>query len=476
MDTTELSHGDRLTPAQLEHVREETLERHRRVGALLLLDGPVDVERLRTLVASRLHLLPRHRQRVLQAPLGVGQARWVDDERFDLDHHLRHSALPQPGSMAQLTAWCARVMARPLDPSRPLWELYVVEGLSDGRTALLGITHQALLDTASSLDLLTVLLDAGREAPDPDATLRQWQPRPRPGVLTRAGDLAGGVVASPVRTADGLARVVADPVALAREGAAVAVRVLRRAVRMPSAPSVFHGTPGRYRRHALATLPVEDLRTVHRAYDVPVTDVLVAVVADAIGRWLRTRGHDTTNQWLRMMVPVSTGSDALVGGDVASTFVTVPVGEVDPLERLQVVADAAASARAGVGAMGVRALRQLAPFAPPTLHAAATRVAGGSSVYDVLLSNVPGPERQVELLGTEVVAAHPLVPLVTDHTFAVAATSVAGGLHVGVTADLDAVPDVEVLPDLLAASLADLHRCAEAELGPLGRLSPVGDA
>ncbi|MCC5949366.1 MAG: wax ester/triacylglycerol synthase family O-acyltransferase [Nitriliruptoraceae bacterium] len=466
-------HGDHLSSLDAAFLEMESDTRHMHVGGLFVFDPPEDGRRVRfphflELVRSRLHLIPRYRQKVVVPPLQLGSPRWVDDPDFDLSYHVRHAALPEPGTTAQLTEYASRILSRQLDRSRPLWELYVIEGLEHGRIALLGKTHHAMVDGMSGIDIATVVLDV---SPDQSDTLPEpapWTPRPTPTPAELATDALRDLATSPAHLAESVGRVAKAPrVAAAKAfavGAGVA-RVARKNLVKPAPRSILNQPPGRSRRFAIQRIELERVKAIKRVFGTTVNDVILAVVADGTGRYLRHRGVETDGLWLRAMVPVSTRSASEshhLGNRVVSVFVDLPMMEMDPIERLRVCHDAMASVKRSHAAVGAGFLIGLGEFAPPTLHAMASRLAVNTRVFNFLVTNVPGPQLPIYCLGARLLGGFPFTPLAANHSYGIGVTSLDGWLNVGIVADYDALPDVDVVPDMLVGAVEDLATCALA--------------
>lgn len=420
---------------------------------------------------ARLEQAPLARKRLHRPPLG-GRPAWVDDPDFDLSYHLRHAALPAPGDRAQLGEFLSRLIARQLDRRRPLWELYVIEGLADGRV---GLFHKVHLAAASSGvgDPTTVLFDdrirVGDRAAGP------WQPSPPPPVsrmaaamvreraagLLDAGRVARDLAGAPRRLAGG-----------AVEAASSTVRMAARAARLaPGSPLNVRLSP--HRRFATARVDLERLRTVRRAFGGAVNDAVVAVVGDALGRLLRERGHDTTDLDLRVMVPVRVAredgrvgdlaEELTLGTGVVGVLAPLPVMEMDPVARLYRVMGELAGLQESRQAVAAADLVRLAGYAPPNLHAMAARLASAEQRYNVSLSNAPGPQSPRFLRGVRLEETYPFIPLAGDAALSVAVTSYEGEMFVGLLGDRAGVPDLPRLADALHAAVEDLYAAAVAE-------------
>ncbi len=466
-------HGDRLSGLDAAFLEMESSTRHMHLGALLIFDPPEERSRVvfssfLKLVRSRLHLVPRYRQKLVSPPLRSGAPLWVDDQHFDLAYHVRHAALPAPGTTAQLTEYCARILSRQLDRDRPLWELYVIEGLAEGRVALLSKNHHAMVDGLAGVDITSVMFDftpdGARDIPAP----QPWHPKPTPTKGRLAAEQAVRVATSPGELVESAQRVAAAPWKTARKVASVGrgvAKVVRSNVVKPAPRSLLNQPPGTHRRFAIQRVALEDVRTIKDVFRTTVNDVVLAVTADAVGRFLRRRTVRTDGLWLRAMVPVSTreGSEShQLGNRVVSVFVDLPMFEMDPIERLRVCHDGMSEVRSSHAAVGANFLIGLGDFAPPTLHAMASRVAVNSRLFNFLVTNVPGPQAPIYCMGARLLGAFPFTPLAANHAFGVGIMSIDGWMNFGFTADYDALPDVEDLCGHLVDAVGELLRCAEA--------------
>ena len=465
-------HGERLSSLDAAFLNMESPTLHMHVGGLFVFDaserGEVDFARFLALVRSRLHLVPRYRQKLAYAPFNLGNPVWVDDPQFDLSYHVRHAALPRPGSIAQLTEYAGRILSRQLDRDRPLWELYVIEGLEDGGFAILGKNHHAMIDGLAGIDIATVMLDF---APDGSADIpapEPWEPAPSPPGYELAFSAVAHALSSPAAALSAGRSALASPRAaagrLARVGRAVASVATRNLVH-PAPKSPLNRPPGLHRRLAIQRLPLDEVKRIKNTFSTTVNDVVLALAADATGRYLRSRGTDTDGMWLRAMVPVSVRTEDdthALGNRVVSVFVNLPMAEMDAVERLHVCRDAMAEVKQSHHAVGAGALIGLSQFAPPTLHAMAARAAARARLFNFLVTNVPGPQIPIYGLGARLLGAFPFTPLAATHAYAIGLTLIDGSLNVGITADWDTLPDVGNVPGFLTAALAELTTNADA--------------
>ena len=460
---------ERLGPQDASFLYLETPAVHQHVGGLAILDpstapgGRLTYEDLVRVVSSRLHLVPRFRQKVLVPPLGAGRPVWVDDAGFDPGFHLRRAALPSPGGRRELVEYVQEVISRPLDRTRPLWEAYLVEGLEDGLVALLTKVHHAMVDGLAAIDLASAVFDF---SPEPQVlTPPPWTPEPEP---TRLDLLRRGLeeqLTHPVSgVVDLVRRTVRAPARVARQVAEVAggLRdVLDRGVLAPPGP--FNRRVGPHRRFAMADAPVQTFREVKRALGGTVNDVVLAASAGALYRFLRHRREPTRGRRLRAMVPVSIRSPSersALGNRVSALFVDLPVGPMGPRRRLAEVVEQTRHLKESRYAVGAEFLMNIGAWAPPTIHAMAARLASRTRLVNLVVSNVPGPPVPMYLAGARLLAQYPIMPLAETMGLSIAVTSLAGVMAFGITADRDTVADVDVLARALEESVAELRKAA----------------
>jgi diacylglycerol O-acyltransferase len=467
-------HLDRLTSVDASFLHlEDAGHAHMQIGGLAVLDGPPPTEEeLFDHLSSRVHFVPRYRQRLAHPPLRTGRPVWVDDPSFRLTYHVRRTALPPPGSEEQLLRLVARVMSQRLDRAKPLWELWVVEGLAGDAFGLLSKNHHALVDGVGGVDLLTTMFDLAPEGVQVDPP--PWSPRPAPSPL---GLLAHGTVGG-LRALTGAAvgvtgAVLRRPVETAGEivERAQGLGEVARAFLRPAATTPLNVPPGPHRRFAVVRARLEDFRTVKNTFGGTVNDVVLAVVSGALGRYLRGRGISTEGSRLRAMVPMSIRREDqrhAAGNRLAAMVVPLAVDETDPVTRLARTRAAMDALKTSKQPVGARTLTDVESWLPPTLLAQASRLNLSSRLYNVLITNVPGPQFPVYLLGRRLREAFPVAFLAPDHTLAVAVLSYAGTMAFGLVGDYDVVPDLDVLATEIEAGVRELLVCAR-EASPAGR-------
>lgn len=443
------------------------------VGSVALFDPPesgFDHERLVRLIGQRIAFVPRYRQRVREVPLGLGRPVWVDDASFDITYHVRRSALPRPGTMQQLEELVARLMSRPLDRSRPLWEVYLVEGCADGCVALVSKTHQAMVDGLGAVDLLQVLLD---DAPHADAAPpSHWRPSREPSDIEVMTATITETLTRPTVAFDAVRSVGIDVVQVAGGVARRAAGVLSAALSAAkgTGQNPLNVPIGSQRRFATATFPLEDVKRVRRVLGGTVNDVLLAAAAGGLRAWLMSRGHAVDAQHaVRVLVPIST-DDADGGHAVSAYLVELPTGEPDPIVRLEHIQFQMQQIKDVDTLLGADAFITAAGFGPSTIHALGARIGSKLShrLYSLVVTNVPGPQRTLYVGEARMKATYPSVPLIDHHALSIALTSYDGDVFVGLTADRDAIPDLDVIRGCLREALDELMEAAtSARRGPL---------
>ncbi|MGY1781261.1 WS/DGAT/MGAT family O-acyltransferase [Geodermatophilus sp. SYSU D01036] len=437
------------------------------VAGVLVLE-PVEggLDALAELVEARLPLVPRYRQRIVPVPGHLANPVWADDPDFDVAYHVRRSAVPRPGTEAQLLDLVSRVTSRPLDRGRPLWEVYLVEGLSGGRVAVVTKTHPALVDGLGAVDIAQVLLDSSPDAPVPSAD--DWAPRRVPGRVELVRDALGDYVQRPTAVLETARSAVGDLRSTAARVRGVAgglVRAARSAV-VPAPHGPLARTLGDQRRVAVARADLDDLKAIRKAHGGTINDVLLTVLSGALRDWLLSRGEPVLGSTaVRALVPVSVqGEDQdAPGSGVAAYLVDLPVGEPNPWVRLARLSYAMRGVTGSGRSVRADTLVALTGFAPPTLHALGARAARGLSrrMFNLVVTNVPGPQVPLYAAGSRMLEVFPVVPLIGGQGLAVGMTSYDGHVYVGLNADRDGVGDVDVLADLVeqeVGALADSVR------------------
>jgi diacylglycerol O-acyltransferase len=417
-------------------------------GPLRAADGALDFERLIEHTASRLHLLPRYRQRVAEAPLDRHPI-WVDDASFNLRYHLRHTRLPQPGDARTLKRSAARILEQPLDLAKPLWELWLIEGLEGDRVAIVSKVHHAMVDGISGVDLMTRLMTPEpTEKSEPPAL---WRPRRAPSALEYAADELARRAGAPFRAAGALRRLALDEDHARGE----LVGRLRAAARTTwsamqgATPAPFNQPIGPHRRFDWLALSLDEIDRVRARLGGTVNDVVLAVVAGAMSGWLRkARQTDVDALDFKVMTPVSVraaGERGALGNRVAAWLVPLPLGERDRRRRYQRLREATERLKRRREALGGETLTRLVEWLGPAPVSLAARMLREAAPFNMVVTNVPGPRTPFYLLGSRMLEAYPLVPLLGTLGLGIALLSSERTLYWGVVADRDLVPDLHEL-------------------------------
>ena len=455
--------ADRLSSLDSSFLNLEDATTPMHVGSVMVFDVPsggFDYESLVTLISQRIAHVPRYRQRIKTVPGGLANPVWVDDVHFDMSYHVRRSALPRPGSDEQLEELVARIQPRPLDRSRPMWEVYLVEGLAENRFAIITKTHHSLVDGISAVDIGNVLVDGNPTASE--GVLTTWRPRPEPTGAELVVGALSEVAHTPSQVVETVQHGVADVTKAVSKVLTVAADVISTVARVSARPapeSPLNAPVGRARRYVMIGTDLEDYRTVRTrlgrgsfAEEVTVNDVILATIAGAFRSWLLTRGESVyPGTTIRAMVPVSvhTGDDAPTGAQVTACFVDLPVGEPAPSMRLHQIAFSMRQQMEGGSRRAVSAdtLSGLGGLAPPTMHALGARLGGMVSrrLYNVVITNVPGPQTPLYAAGARMVSTYPVTPLGREQALSIGLTSYDGGVYYGLYADRNAMPDADVL-------------------------------
>jgi diacylglycerol O-acyltransferase / wax synthase len=435
---------------------------HMHIGSVGIFEGPApQPQELREMVLGKLALVPRYRQVVRFVPFGAGRPVWVDDAHFNLDYHLRRSALPAPGGEAELRRLVGRVMSQRLDRHKPLWEMWAIEGLERERWALLSKIHHCMVDGVAGSDLLTVLLDS-EPAPAP-APAQAWRPQPAPS----GAELVVRGVAANLGAPFEMVRPLLAPRELARRGQDAARGLLRMSsVLAPPPPSSLNGALGPNRRWSWARAQLSDAKTVRAALGGTVNDVVLAAITGGFRELLGTRG-EPVDRVVRTLVPVSVraaGERGAYNNRVSAMFAELPVGIADPRRRLDSIRAQMADLKHSREAVAGEVLTSLAGFAPPLLLALAERLGTRVPQHNVntVTTNVPGPQRPLYAGGRRMLESFPYVPLGGHVRVGVAIFSYDGALTFGVTGDYDTAPDLDVLCKGIERAMAELVELAQA--------------
>jgi diacylglycerol O-acyltransferase len=458
-------HLDRLTAVDASFLTNEHSNSHMHVGAILIFEGPppryVDlVEHVR----SRLPLVPRFRQKLVVPPLEAGRPLWADDVNFNLTYHIRHTALPDPGGEEELKKLAGRVFSQQLDRLKPLWELWLVQNLERDRFALLTKTHHAMVDGVSGVDIGTVLFDVEREA-EPLKLEDDWVPQPEPGTTELVVRGVADAVAAPVKLAERAIEVVRSPEATARKAveALEGVGEIVSAFADPAPDVPLNEEIGPHRRYVWARSELATFKRIKDSLGGTVNDVVLAVVTGALRSWLHGRGIRSEGLELRALVPVSirtADERGDLGNRIALMRGPLPVYIEDPVRRLRTISDAMAGLKRSKQALGAEVISRFNDFAPPTLLAQASRINFSTRLFNLIVTNVPGPQMPLFVLGKELEDVFPVAFLPQNHCLAVAIMSYNGKVGFGLLADYDCMKDVEVVSNGLNESLAELEAAA----------------
>src|SRR3954447_17837358 len=459
-------HLDRLSAVDAAFLHQESPTTQMHIGGVIVIEGPAPpFDDPREHVRSRLPLVPRYRQKLAAPPFGIGRQLWIDDPAFNLDYHVRHTALPRPGGDDALRRLIGRLFAQRLDRTKPLWELWFVEGFPGGRTALISKTHHSLVDGISGVDLATVLFDLD---PEPRSTAPdRWQPRPEPTGAELAAASLRNAVRLPFRAVEGLGRVPSE-LAEAREAIEGLGEVVWAGLNPPP-DTPLNVRIGPHRRFEVAPARLEDLKQIKDAFGGTVNDVVLAVVAGALQRWFHARGLRTEGLELRACVPVSVRTAderGALGNRLTQLVAPLPIGVRDPVERLRLISESMAGVKDSKQALGAQVIAGAQEFAPPTLLAQASRLNFSTRFFNLLVTNVPGPQVPLYVLGRKIEAVFPVPFLAGDRALAIAVMSYDGGMGFGLLGDLDSMPDLVVVANGIEESLAELLALARGEAPP----------
>ncbi len=483
-------HLDRLTAVDASFLHQEGPTSHMHVGGLTVLEGPPPShEEFLEQIRRRLHLVPRYRHKLTHThtALDSGRPVWVDDPSFNLEYHVRHTALPAPGDWHQLCNLTARIFSQQLDRSKPLWEMWLIEGLSpeidsptrragrDGggrngsargeRFALISKTHHSLIDGIAGVDLATVLFDLSPDPPPVRHSGRPWSPHREPGTLELLAAAAKGVVRAGAEVVVGAADALAHPdraFATARE-AAEGVGEIVWAVLNPAPATPLNVDIGPHRRFAGVGAALEDFKIVKNAFGCTVNDVVLAVVAGALRDLMIARGLRTEGLELRALVPVSVRAEDehhQMGNRIVAMRGPLPVYMSDPVQRLLFVKREMDGLKESKQALGAEVIAGVQNFAPPTILAQASRLNFSTRLFNLIVTNVPGPQFPLYVLGRRMLEAYPVAFLPQHHALAIAIMSYNGQMNFGLLGDLDAMYDLDEFGESIAAQLATLKELA----------------
>jgi WS/DGAT/MGAT family acyltransferase len=463
-------HKDRLTAIDASFLAQEGKSSHMHVGAIITFEGPPPAhDEVLAHVEGRLHLVPRYRQKLAVPRFEMGRPLWVDDPTFNIEYHVRHTALPAPGSIEQLRQLAGRIFSQRLDRSKPLWELWLIQGLEGGRFAVISKTHHALVDGVSGVDIASVLFDLGPvpQQVEPD----DWQPQPEPSQAELIAEGAKSVAKLPLGIASRATSALTHPrQALSKLGeSAEAIGEVAWAGLNPAPETPLNVPIGPHRRVIWVQGRLDEYKEIKNALGGTVNDVVLAVVTGALRRWLRLRGARVEGLELRALVPVSIRGQhehGQLGNRIAAMRGPLPVYCRDPVECLDLVRDSMADLKDSKQALGAEVIAGLQDFAPPTLLAQASRLNFSTRLFNVIVTNVPGPQLPLYLLGREIEEIVPVAFLPENHALAIAIMSYNGRLDFGLLGDYDAMPDLDEIGLFIEDAVVELLEEARRRAKP----------
>ena len=445
---------ERLTGLDTSFLHLERSGAHMHVASTSIFEGtPPTHQEFRDHIASRLHLVPRFRQKLRFVPLSQSRPVWVDDPHLNLEYHVRQTALPEPGSDEQLRNLAARIFSQQLDRSKPLWEMWLVEGLSGDRFAIIGKSHHALVDGVSGVDITTVLFDLDPEPAGAPDKAPPWLARPEPTDFQLLAEALRERATSPKEIYRGFRAALRGPRQVLR-GVGATSKMVGAGMSAPN--SVFNVEIGPHRRFQMTQTDLAELKRVKDAHGGTVNDVILSIVAGGIGRYLRARGHDTDGLELRAMVPVSVRTaeeHGALGNRVSAMMAPLPVWCEDPVERLRLMTEEMGDLKSSGQAVGAEIITKLTDFAPGTIVSQAARLQPAQRFFNLVVTNVPGPQFPLYVLGRKMESIFPMVPLARRQALCVGIMSYNGQVNFGLIGDYDAMADLDSFAlDLEAAT------------------------
>lgn len=453
-------------------------------GELRTEAGGIDVDRIRKMIESVLHMIPRYRQKLQYIPL-TDQPVWVDDDRFSIDYHVRHTALPRPGNIEQLKALSARIMQQHLDRRRPLWEMWIVEGLEDGGFALISKVHHCMVDGVSGVDIMNILM-----SPSPEIEYHEpptFVPRPAPGSAELIAGEMMRYASLPVLAVREVSHIVNEAQNVRRDFI-TRVRALGEA--LGGSFNSASATPinreiGPHRRFDWMTTDIAEIRQIRRSLGGSLNDVVLTIVAGAVRRFMQRRLVDPAKLDFRVMAPVSVRTESekgQLGNRVSAWIVEMPLGEVDPLKRLAAISRRTNQLKEQKTAVAAEMLTQVAEWTPSTLLSLGARNSSRLLPFNLVVTNVPGPQIPIYLMGSRLRDTYPHVPLIDNLGLGIALMSCDGRLCWGFNADYDLIPDLAAFIKGIHESVEELKQLAEARIESTGSKSegvrieePVGE-
>jgi diacylglycerol O-acyltransferase len=475
-----MANPDRLTALDSTFLHlEDDSTAHMHVASVMIFEGKAPTpQELVEHILSRLHLVPRYRQRLAYVPLGQGRPVWTDDPHFNPRYHIRHTALPKPADEAALKQLAGRLFSQRLDRSKPLWEIWLVQRMAGGRFALIAKTHHALVDGISGVDITTVLFDTAPEpliAPRPTTP---WTAKPLPGQAKLLGEALLERTTVPAEMGRGTRALLRAPrkaLSQLKDNLASLGSTTLAGISAPAPPSPFNVDIGPHRRYSFLDADLAQFKAIKDSLGGTLNDVVLASVSLALGRYLRAQGQDTDGLILKAMVPVSVRADSqrgALGNQVAAMWAPLPVGVENPADCLAQIRAAMEDLKESGQAVGAQVLVNLAGFAPPTILSQAARLQARQRFFNLVVTNVPGPQFPLYLLGHRLQVLYPVVPLARRQALGIAVMSYDGHLGFGLLGDYDALPELELIVQDLRRAIASLARAAGVSRAPAKTTAP----
>jgi diacylglycerol O-acyltransferase len=463
-----MANPDRLTALDTTFLHlEDHSTAHMHVASVMVFDGIApSPDELVEHVVDRLHLVPRYRQRLAYVPFDQGRPVWTDDPYFNPRYHIRHTALPRPADDEALKRLAGRLFSQRLDRSKPLWEIWLVQQMSGGRFALIAKTHHALVDGVSGVDITTVLFDSAREPAPVPGPASPWVAKPLPGPAKLLGEALVERATIPGEMVRGARRLMRAPrraFSQVKDGLVSVGATTLAGINAPAPSTPFNVDIGPHRRYTFHDADLAQFKAIKDSLGGTLNDVVLAAVTLALGRYLRDHEQDTDGLVLKAMVPVSVrakSEQGALGNRVAAMWAPLPVGVENPADCLHRISASMEELKKGGQAVGAQVLTNLAGFAPPTILSQAARLQARQPFFNLVVTNVPGPQFPLYILGRRLRVLFPVVPLAQRQGLGIAVMSYDGHLGFGLLADFDALPDVERIAKDLRWAINSLARAA----------------
>jgi WS/DGAT/MGAT family acyltransferase len=468
-ESSAVRNPDRLSGLDASFLSLEEGRAHMHVGAVIVFEGEApSYGEFVAHLERRLQLVPRYRQKLAFAPLVPWRPRWIDDPHFNTGYHVRHTALPEPAGREELRRLAGRIFSQELDRSKPLWEMWLVDRVEDGKFAIVSKTHHALVDGVSGVDVASVLFDLDAEPRKVGGGGHAWYPRPEPTGASLLAEAAAEIATAPLDLARQAIGALARPDQFAR-----ATRDLGGIAALAAAVTRAPGSPinqpiGPHRRFAWVHGDLEHFKAIKSALEGTVNDVVLTVVTGMLRSYYRAHGHITDDVTLRAMVPMSIRAEderGALGNRVTAMYAPLPLYADDPVQRFEIVREAMHGLKDSGQAMGAEMITRLAGFAPPTVLNQAARLQSHQHLFNITVTNVPGPQFPLYMLGRPLEAIFPMVPLTRNTALGVAIMSYNGRIDFGLSADYDLMPDLDETAGFLEQAIEELARAAHVDLG-----------